>query len=320
MERTLGKSTLWSGTNLRYDGGKMVDGLQRQSHALVENDAEQHNGELCQEANNEPFAGVHNKNFNKNPQFALLGTNDSTNWQSNETWIDQSQNAKAVQANVLWQGISVNHAPAGWVGGGGPPLVNDADQSNRKLEQDANNEPFAWVGNKNVNFNPQFTLLGSNSSTNTQSNSTSIDQSQNVKAAQVNLAGQSIHVGPPIDPVNDADQSNGKLNQHANNEPKAFVHNDNVNFNPQFTLVGGNSPRTPNRTARRSTRARTRERSSSTAFCRRSVWAELTLGSGPARSGRSNGDHPVDSPGPTGPSIRRSRAWVWDLPSRTCAG
>jgi hypothetical protein len=56
-----------------------------------------------------------------------------------------------------------------------------------------------------------------------------------------NVAGQAIHVGPPIDPVNDADQSNGKLEQDARNEPKAFVHNDNVNFNPQFTLVGNNS-------------------------------------------------------------------------------
>lgn len=233
---------LWSGVNDRYDGQKVVDGLQtQQSHALVENDAEQRNGKLCQEAKNEPFAGVHNKNFNKNPQFALLGSNDSSNTQSNETWIDQSQNAKAVQANVLWQGISVNHPPAGWVGGGGPPLVNDAEQSNHKLEQDAKNEPFAWVGNKNVNFNPQFTLIGSNTSSNTQSNSTSIDQSQNAKAAQVNVAGQSIQVGPPIDPVNDADQSNGKLEQNAKNEPKAFVHNDNVNFNPQFTLVGNNS-------------------------------------------------------------------------------
>jgi hypothetical protein len=236
------ETMLLSGANLRYDGQKMADGLQKKSDGGVKNDAEQRNGKLCQEAKNEPFAGVHNKNKNFNPQFGLLfASNDSTNNQSNDTWIDQSQNAKAVQANVLWQGISVNHPPAGWVGGGGPPLVNDADQKNGKLEQHAKNEPFAWVGNKNVNFNPQFTLVGSNSSTNNQSNSTSIDQSQNVKAAQVNVAGQAIQVGPPIDPVNDADQSNGKLEQNAKNEPKAFVHNDNVNFNPQFTLVGGNS-------------------------------------------------------------------------------
>ena len=187
---------IWPEMNLRYDGQKMVDGVQyEEQHGFVENDADQRNGKLCQEAKNEPFAGVHNKNFNKNPQFALLGVNDSSNSQSNETWIDQSQNAKAVQANVLWQGISVNHPPAGWVGGGGPPLVNDADQKNGKLEQDAKNEPFAWVGNKNVNFNPQFTLVGNNSSSNTQSNSTSIDQSQNVGALQLNALAQSIGLG-----------------------------------------------------------------------------------------------------------------------------
>ena len=236
------REPLWSGMNLRYDGQKMVDGLQRKpSHALVENDADQSNERLCQDAKNEPSAWVHNENFNKNPQFALLGHNYSTNWQSNETWIDQSQNAKAVQANVLWQGISVNHPPAGWVGGGGPPLKNDAEQDNGELNQSAKNEAFAWVGNKNLNFNPQLTLLGSNSSSNWQSNETSIDQSQNVKAAQVNVAGQAIHVGPPVDPVNDADQSNEGLNQTAENKPEAFVHNDNVNFNPQFTLVGSNS-------------------------------------------------------------------------------
>jgi len=183
-------------SNLRYDGQKVVDGVQQQEqHGFVENDADQRNGKLCQEAKNEPEAFVFNKNKNIDPQFALLGTNDSANWQSNETWIDQSQNAKAVQANVLWQGISVNHPPAGWVGGGGPPLVNDADQKNGKLKQDAKNEPFAWVGNKNVNFNPQFTLVGSNSSTNNQSNSTSIDQSQNAGALQLNALAQSIGLG-----------------------------------------------------------------------------------------------------------------------------
>ena len=102
-------------------------------------------------------------------------------------------------------------------------MKNDADQTNEELNQNAKNEAFAFVFNKNVNFNPQFTLLGSNSSSNNQSNSTSIDQSQNVKAAQVNVAGQAIHVGPPIDPVNDADQSNGTLNQKAKNEPEAVV-------------------------------------------------------------------------------------------------
>ena len=129
------------------------------------------------------------------PQFALVGNNDSWNSQSNDTWIDQSQNAKAVQANVLWQGISVNHPQAGWLGGGGPALSNDADQKNGKLEQHAKNKPFAWVDNDNVNFNPQFTLVGNNSSSNTQSNSTSIDQSQNVGALQLNALAQSIGLG-----------------------------------------------------------------------------------------------------------------------------
>jgi hypothetical protein len=236
---------LWSGMNLRYDGQRMVDGYHKKSHAFVENDAEQSNESLCQNAENKPFAGVHNKNKNFNPQFGLLfASNSSTNDQSNETWIDQSQHAKAAQANVLWQGISVNGGPPGpglWHGGGGPPLKNDAEQDNEELNQTAENKAFAWVGNKNVNFNPQFTLLGSNTSTNHQSNSTSIDQSQHVKAAQVNLGGQAIQVGPPIDPVNGAEQKNEELNQEAKNEPHAFVDNKNVNFNPQFTLVGNNT-------------------------------------------------------------------------------
>ena len=238
--RGLSPSGPSSGMNLRYDGRRVVDGVQKQPDGGVSNEADQRNGKLCQDAKNEPHAWVDNDNKNFNPQFALVGSNDSTNDQSNDTWIDQSQNAKAAQANVLWQGISVNHPPAGWLGGGGPALSNDADQKNGKLEQKAKNEPHAWVDNDNVNFNPQFALIGNNTSSNTQSNSTSIDQSQNVKAAQVNAAGQAIRVGPPIDPSNDADQSNGKLTQQAKNEPHATVHNDNVNFNPQFTLVGNN--------------------------------------------------------------------------------
>ncbi len=231
---------LFSGTNLRYDGQRVVDGVQKQPDGGVSNEADQRNGKLCQDAKNEPHAWVDNDNINKNPQFALFGSNDSTNDQSNHTWIDQSQHAKAVQANVLWQGISVNH-PLAWGSGGGPALSNDADQKNGKLEQKAKNKAFAWVDNDNVNFNPQFTLVGNNTSTNTQSNSTWIDQSQHAKAAQVNAAGQAIQVGPPIDPSNNADQSNGKLQQKAENKPKAAVDNKNVNFNPQFTVVGGSS-------------------------------------------------------------------------------
>ena len=204
-------------------------------------DADQCNGKLEQEAKNKPFAWVDNKNINKNPQFALAGSNDSWNKQSNETWIDQSLDAKAVQANVLWQGISADGGSATWHGRGSPPLSNDADQSNHKLGQDAQNWAFAWVDNKNVNFNPQFTLVGNNSSWNKQSNEKWIDQSQSAQAAQVNVGGQAIQVSPPIDPSNDADQSNGKLEQEAKNEPHSGVENKNVNFNPQFTLVGNNS-------------------------------------------------------------------------------
>ena len=70
---------LWSGSNLRYDGQKVVDGYQqKEQHALVENDADQSNEELCQDAKNKPFAGVHNKNKNFNPQFGLLFANNSS--------------------------------------------------------------------------------------------------------------------------------------------------------------------------------------------------------------------------------------------------
>jgi hypothetical protein len=228
------ESVRWDG----IDGKKSYDG--KKSHDAVSNEADQCNGKIDQEATNKPFAWVDNENKNVNPQFTLVGSNSSSNWQSNDTWIDQSQHTKAKQANVLWQGISVAHAPAPWQGGGGPPLSNDADQSNHKIDQDAQNWASSWVDNKNVNFNPQFTLVGNNSSRNWQQNNTSIDQSQSVKAAQVNAAGQGIQVGPPIDPSNDADQSNGKIDQDAWNKPHAGVDNKNVNFNPQFTLVGNN--------------------------------------------------------------------------------
>jgi len=233
---TMNLSSPWTGS-ARWDG---IDG-KKKSHDGVSNEADQCNGKIDQYAKNSPFAWVDNENKNVNPQFTLVGSNNSSNWQSNDTWIDQSQHAKALQANALWQGVSVTHAPAPWQGGGGPPLSNDADQSNHKIDQDAQNWAFAWVDNKNVNFNPQFTLVGSNNSANWQQNNTSIDQSQTVKAAQVNAADQSIQVGPPIDPSNNADQSNGKIDQDAWNKPHAGVDNKNVNFNPQFTLVGDNN-------------------------------------------------------------------------------
>ena len=187
-------AALWSGMNLRYDGHKMVDAYHKKSDG-VSNDADQRNGKLCQEAKNEPHAWVDNDNKNINPQFTLVGGNDSWNNQSNATWIDQSQDANAVQANALWQGVTVNHPPGSWLGGGGPRLSNDADQKNGKLEQEAKNKPFAWVDNDNVNFNPQFTLVGNNSSTNNQSNETSIDQSQQAGALQLNVLGQAIGLG-----------------------------------------------------------------------------------------------------------------------------
>lgn len=222
-------------------GGPNGMSYERRS-AEIENDADQSNETLCQRAENRPRAYVFNENKNINPQFTLVGNNSQTNNQSNPTWIDQSQSAKAVQANLAFQSIWVNWArPGGYVGGGGPPIENDADQSNDNLTQTAYNRPEAWVFNKNVNFNPQFTLVGNNSQSNTQSNPTTIDQSQHAGAGQVNVTGQSIQLGTPIDPENDADQDNGTLNQQAHNEPKSVVGNKNVNFNPQFTLVGNNS-------------------------------------------------------------------------------
>src|SRR5258708_11098097 len=71
------EATLFSGMNLRYDGQRMVDGVQKQSDSGVSNEADQHNGKLCQDAKNEPHAWVDNDNFNKNPQFTLVGSNDS---------------------------------------------------------------------------------------------------------------------------------------------------------------------------------------------------------------------------------------------------
>ena len=71
----------------------------------------------------------------------------------------------------------------------GPPIdpSNDADQHNGKLEQEAKNKPQSSVENKNVNFNPQFTIVGDNNS--------SIDQSQHAGALQLNVLGQAIGLG-----------------------------------------------------------------------------------------------------------------------------
>jgi len=237
-------SSAWNGVGSLWSDG-MKDGKYDGKHkrgSEVENEADQSNGDLCQNAKNEPYATVLNENENKNPQFTLVGSNSEKNWQSNNTWIDQSQHANASQANVLWQGIWVADGPdGGRKHSHGSEIENDADQSNDRLNQNAENKPNALVGNENVNWNPQFTLVGSNYQYNKQSNNTWIDQSQQANASQANVAGQSIQVGNPIDPKNDADQSNGTLDQNAKNKPNAEVGNENVNFNPQFTLVGNNS-------------------------------------------------------------------------------
>src|SRR5262249_52370119 len=148
------------------------------------------------EAKNEPQARVENENVNFNPQFALIGSNWSSDDQSNSTSIDQSQHAKAAQVNTAGQEIHL-----------GPPIdpSNDAgphngkprqgDQHNGKLKQEAKNKPQSSVENKNVNFNPQFTIVGDNNSSNTQSNNTSIDQSQHAGALQLNVLGQAIGLG-----------------------------------------------------------------------------------------------------------------------------
>lgn len=91
----------------------------------------------------------------------------------------------AGQLNLAGQSIS-------W--GPAPPVdpESDADQSNGELEPKAENKPDAWVGQNNVNFNPQFTLVGNNSQTNYQGNNASVDQSQDAAALQGNVAGQWI--------------------------------------------------------------------------------------------------------------------------------
>src|SRR5256886_12951701 len=104
--RGLSPSGPSSGMNLRYDGRRVVDGVQKQDGG-VSNEADQLNGKLCQDAKNEPHAWVDNDNKNFNPQFALVGNNDSSNTQSNSTSIDQSQNAGALQLNVAGQSIGL---------------------------------------------------------------------------------------------------------------------------------------------------------------------------------------------------------------------
>jgi hypothetical protein len=244
--RSNGMTLPWAGAE-KYVGGGDANGYEqkKQSGAALSNEAEQCNGELDQEAENDPYADIEQENWNKNPQFTLFGSNSQRNYQQNRLWLDQSQNAPAVQANLAGQDIA-DYSGGGngvWGGGGGAPLSNEADQTNGDLDQEAENKPDAYIDQKNINFNPQFTLVGNNYQYNKQSNELWLDQSQNAPAAQVNAGGQSIYRGPapPVDPVNDADQSNGELDQKAENKPDADVDQKNVNFNPQFTLVGNNS-------------------------------------------------------------------------------
>ena len=68
--RGLSPSGPSSGMNLRYDGRRVVDGVQKQPDGGVSNEADQRNGKLCQDAKNEPHAWVDNDNKNFNPQFA----------------------------------------------------------------------------------------------------------------------------------------------------------------------------------------------------------------------------------------------------------
>ena len=191
---------------LPWDGlGKYVkDGnsngyeQKKKSRAELSNDAEQCNGTLYSEPKNEPDAYIYQKNENKNPQFTLVGNNYEYNKQKNNLWLDQSQNAPAAQLNVAGQSIADHGGAPGanaFHGGGGAPLSNDTDQENQHLKQKAENKPDAYLGQKNFNFNPQFTLVGNNSQTNYQGNNASVDQSQDAGATQGNLVGQSIQQG-----------------------------------------------------------------------------------------------------------------------------
>ena len=232
----------------KYSGGNNFDGKHsdnKHSGGGLSNEAEQCNGTLHQKAKNKPVAVVVPVNANVVPQLTLVGDNHQANKQSNNTWIDQSQHVKAAQVNAAFQNIWDGGGAAGpnaFRGGGGAPLSNEADQSNHELEQKATNKPLAAVVPINANVAPQLTLVGDNYQVNKQSNNTWIDQSQQAKAAQVNVAGQSIEQqpAPPIDPTNDADQSNGSLEQKATNKPLAAAVPINANVAPQVTLVGDN--------------------------------------------------------------------------------
>jgi hypothetical protein len=245
-----GKMTLpWSGVGKYVDGGNSDGGRhfdKKKKSAELSNDADQCNGTLYSRPENKPDAYIWQKNKNFNPQFTLVGSNYQYNKQRNNLWLDQSQHAPAKQFNVAGQSITDHGGPSGdaaWFNGGGAPLSNDADQENQRLTQEAENKPDAWIGQTNVNVNPQFTLVGDNTQNNKQQNNLWLDQSQHAPASQVNVAEQSIARGqaPPVDPANDADQSNGTLEQKAENKPDAWVGQTNVNVNPQFTLVGNNS-------------------------------------------------------------------------------
>lgn len=208
----------------------------------LKNDADQCNGQIKQWGVNKPYADVDQKNFNIGPQYSMKGNNYQYNRQWNDADIDQSQEQEAAQVNVAGQSISENRGPGTYVGGGGAPLKNDADQENQAIYQGAWNQPYLDLDQKNINFSPQYSVLGDNYQYNKQGNDADIDQSQEQEAAQVNVAGQSIQRGtaPPVDPENDADQSNGSIWQGAYNRPHTDLDQKNINFSPQMTVWGDN--------------------------------------------------------------------------------
>jgi hypothetical protein len=242
-EERRGPPATWfgGGSADTQSGGNFVG---RPGGGELSNDADQCNGNIKQWGVNKPCADVDQKNKNFNPQFTLKGNNYQYNKQRNEADIDQSQEQEAAQVNAAGQSIVANEGPGSYSGGGGgAPLKNDADQTNQGIYQGAWNQPYTDLDQKNINFNPQFTVWGNNTEYNRQKNEADIDQSQEQEAAQVNATGQSIWRGPapPVDPVNDADQSNGGIYQGAYNRPHTDLDQKNINFNPQVTVFGSNS-------------------------------------------------------------------------------
>jgi hypothetical protein len=230
-----------------WTGGTYVG----QPNGGLSNDADQCNGEIKQWGVNKPYADIDQKNKNESPQYTMYGDNYQYNKQKNEADIDQSQEQEAFQGNFAFQEIATNEQPP-WTGngeasplvngGGGAPLSNDADQTNESIDQHAWNQPYLDLEQKNKNVSPQMTVWGDNYQYNKQSNEADVDQSQEQEAAQVNFAAQSIerNVAPPVDPENDADQTNESIDQGAYNHPYTDLEQKNINASPQVTVWGDN--------------------------------------------------------------------------------